>query len=255
MWLILLEYPFPTHILHIVSWPIVLIPSPFNTPIYRFRAQGMFFTSSHDSLFRPPSLFKIPINCFRAQGMRSVSDVRRLDCNSGYRAWDQFLMWNIWSRFRAQGMRSSGFRGWDQFLMWNIWSRFRAQGIRSSGFRASSSEVGILYMKGSGFPPFAFLHPLSPYTQLFYSFPKHYSLSWPLTLKIFSALLVRLVVPQSGTWKPSSVSRLILPLRMLYVFSAFHLWWFLIFFYSLFLERDAHLLGPSCYWGVIVYPQ
>jgi hypothetical protein len=147
------------HVLHIVSWPIILIPSSFN----------------------------IPINCFRAQGMRSVSDVRRLDCDSGYRAWDQFLMWNI--------DRVSGRRVWDH-----------------QGLGRCSVRWGF-YIKENGFPSFVFLHPLSPHSQLLYHSPKYQLLLWPPTLKISSALLVRLVVPQSGTWKPSSVSRLVLPLR------------------------------------------
>jgi hypothetical protein len=185
---------------------------------------------------------------FRVQGMRSVSDVERLivfqgigygisfwcetiDCVSGHRICDQLLMWDDW-------IAIPGHRVWDQFPIWNslimfqgtgyeisFWCEmiglwFRVKGIWSSGFRVPFSEVRILYIKGSGFPLFRFSpSPLTSHSTL--SFLTHRLLTWPPILKIFFILLVRLVVPLSGTWSLSNASRLVLLLRTPYVFSSF----------------------------------
>jgi hypothetical protein len=42
--------------------------------------------------------------------------------------------------------------------------------MMSSGFRVLFVRKGISYIKGDIFPPFAFLHPLSPHTKLFILF-------------------------------------------------------------------------------------
>jgi hypothetical protein len=76
---------------------------------------------------------------------------------------------------------------------------------------------GISYIKGTVFPPFAFLHPLSFYIKLFIPLA-HHPLSWPPTLKTSSVQLMRLMVPLLGIWNQSDVSSLVLPLRMQYVF-------------------------------------
>jgi hypothetical protein len=115
--------------------------------------------------------------------------------------------------------RVSGLRAWDQFLMWNDWLCFRTQGMMSSGFRVLFSEGGSSLYKGSDFPLLSLSSIPSPLTLNSLSLHTLYPLTWPPTLKRFSVLLVRLVVPQSGIWNQSGVSSLVPLLRTQCVFS------------------------------------
>jgi hypothetical protein len=149
------------HVLHIISWLTVLIPSLFKSPIYYFKVQGMRSVSDVEWLivFQGAG-YGISFWCgklivFQGVGHEISFRCGTIDCVSGHRAWCH------------------------------------------QGLGYCLVREGISYIKGAIFPPFAFLHPLSSSIKLFILLA-HHPLSWPPMLKTSSMRLVRLVVPLLG---------------------------------------------------------
>jgi hypothetical protein len=159
----------------------------------------------------------------------SIQNPHQLFQGIGYEI--SFWCETIGSQFRVQGMISfwygtfdlvSGHRVWNQFLMWNDWIAIqgtgheiiRVQGVVQWGgdslYKGEWFSLLLLFSIPSHLTLNSFTPPLNIY--LFTCLP---------TLKISFVLLVKPVVPPSGTWKVSNVSSLVPPLRTQYVFSLF----------------------------------